>query len=108
MRYIRKQFLSDDYHESGSMVVKCENPKDVNAKKNELDAIIHEGNVYVDASIQMRDCYGKPIDLDFSFSDESGYAKRLDKVELMIDMLCEFKTQLRIHWADVKERGEKE
>lgn len=106
MRYIKKAFLSDDYHESGSMVVKCETPRE-DKEKSELDEIIHESNIYVDASVTIRSCYGEPVSLDFSFSDEKGYAKRLDKIDLMIDMLCEFKRQLGIHWADVKEKGEK-
>lgn len=106
MRYINKQFLSDDYHESGSIVVKCETPKDIKADKNELDAIIDEGDIYVDASVQIRDCYNEPISLDFSFSDEGGYEKRMKKMQLMLDILGEFKEQLSIHWEDIKARAE--
>ena len=105
MRYINKQFLSDDYDESGSLVLKCETPKDIGSEEDVLDRVLHSDKVWVDASAQFRDCYSKPIDLCFSFNDEKGYNKRIAKVEKMVSMLTEFKEQLTVHWEDVKERS---
>ena len=107
MRYVDKQFLSDDYDESGSLVLKCESPKDATDQSEDVvDRIMHPELLWVDAGAQFRDCYSKPVDICFSFNDEAGYQKRLKKVDKLIYMLSEFKNQLTLHWEDAKEKGE--
>ena len=100
MRYINKQFLSDDYDESGSVVLKCESPKKQD-EQSPIDRIIHPEDAWVDAGMQVRDCYGKPVDLCFSFQNEKGLTKRLAKVDNLITMLEEFKVKLTECWEDV-------
>ena len=105
MKYINKQFLSDDYDESGSMVLRCKSPRKC---KDPTEDILHPGNTYVEASIQVRDCFKEPVDLCFDFDSEKGLTKRLIKVDNMIAMLEEFKVKLLDCWIDVDNDAKEE
>ena len=79
MRYVDKQFLSECYGESGSMVVQFSSPtlEDYRECKYYRE---------IDGGIHISDC-SKTICLDFSFADEAAMIKRIAKLDKMIEML---------------------
>lgn len=89
MKYISKRFLSDKYDETGSMVVKVRVPEleDMGSWQAE--------NASVEASIELRDCNGKPIWLEFCMDNENSLEDRLAKLDLMINELTEMKVKLQ-------------
>lgn len=101
MRYISKQFLSDDYDESGAIVCKAETVmyEDVGKHYAECPTI--------DASVIFRDCYGKPTELGFYVNSEKGLERRVAKLNLMIEELQKFRDALTPMYEQAKVDGEK-
>lgn len=95
MRYIDKRFLSDCHDETGSMVCKVVCSASVE-EMTAWEAI----NGVVEATVEIRDCHGKPAWLEFSIDSSHSLSERLDKVDLMIDMLKKFKERLTVAKAD--------
>ena len=81
-KWILKEFLSDDYGESGSIVCSTHQSKD------------EEG--WNSASIQIRGCYKEPVELEFGFYSGKikSKKKRIKKIEKMISCLEKFKEAL--------------
>lgn len=77
-----KQFLSDDPAESGSIVCTIRQPKDDDG--------------WVSSRIQVRDCYKEPVELEFGWyaGKKKQKAKRIKKINLMIESLEKFKAAL--------------
>lgn len=100
MRYISKKFLSADLEESGSMVVSASTPKGT-----DYDAYTAH-NPRVNAKVVFRACYGEPCELDFGFQTDGGLAKRLAKLDLMIEELQSLKEQLTPMWEEHKVTAE--
>ena len=104
MRYANKQFLSNDPQdadESGSMV--CALTTDLYS-----DLYRHSAEKpTVDGSVQVRDCYGKPVTLDFTVRSDNGLVRRLAKLDRMIEMLTEMREKLPEFYADAKANGAK-
>lgn len=80
-KWILKEFLSDDYGESGSIVYSTNQSK---------------GDGWNSASIQIRDCYKEPVELEFGFYSGKikNKKKRIKKIEKMISCLEKFKESL--------------
>ena len=108
MKYINKQFLSSDYDESGSIVLRCKSPRKRKDNPDPVDDIFHPGNTYVEASMQVRDCFKEPVEICFDFDSEKGLTNRLVKVDNMIAMLEEFKVKLLDCWIDVDNDAKEE
>ena len=49
-------------------------------------------------SIQVRDCHGSPVRLDFDASGEKAFKKRLDKLDGMIAQLQRMRVQYHEMW----------
>lgn len=96
MKYVSKQFLSSDLDESGNMVVTASTPK-----ASDYD-MYTACNPRVNAKVVFRACYGEPCELDFGFQTDSGLAKRLAKLDLMIEELQGLKEQLTPMWEEHK------
>ena len=79
MRYVDKQFLSECYGESGSMVVQFSSPTLEDYKESTYWSTI-------DGDVSISDC-SKTICLDFTFGDEATMRKRIAKIDKMIEML---------------------
>ena len=92
MRYVDKQFLSECYGESGSMVVQFSSPTLEDYK---------ESNYWrtIDGDVSISDC-SKTICLDFTFHDEATMKKRIAKLDKMIEMLQNVRTVLPQLLAD--------
>ena len=73
-----KEFLSDSMGESGAVVWFLEVPE--------------KGKFY-DAEVQIKDC-SRSVTLDFSFDDDKGLRKRINKINLLIECLNLFKQRL--------------
>lgn len=97
MRYVDKQFLSQCYGESGSIVVQFSSPT--------LDDY-SEGNYnrYVDGDIAISDC-SKTINLDFTFSDENSMNKRIAKLDKMIEILQNARENIPKLFEDLNKVG---
>lgn len=93
MRHTEKRFLSDDAGETGSMVCTVETArvKDMNEYSVNQDAHISGG-------IQIRDCGGRPVNLDFDAWGQKQFVKRLDKLDNMIAQLQRMRTQYHEMW----------
>ena len=92
MRYVDKQFLSECYGESGSMVVQFSSPTLEDYEESSYWRTI-------DGDISISDC-SKTICLDFNFSDEVTMKKRIAKLDKMIEMLQNVRTVLPQLLAD--------
>lgn len=88
MKYIRKQFLSDDYDETGSIVVKVLSTEVEHMSDWQVE------NRAVTASVEFRDCHGKPIYLEFSIDKEHSLQDRHAKIDKIIDELRAMKMAL--------------
>lgn len=89
MNYVSKRFLSEtDGDETGSIICK--------AKAGDYDDLHRYSAEHptVDASISIRDCYGKPVELEFSVSENYTVADRQAKVDVLIGELVAFKEAL--------------
>ncbi len=50
-----------------------------------------DGDGYLDAQIRFRDCFSKPVSLDFNVGKLKNIKSRVDKIDLMIAELESFK-----------------
>lgn len=77
-----KKFLSDEATESGSIVCTVRQPKGDDG--------------WVCASVMVRDCYKEPVELEFGWyaGKKKQKAKRVKKINLMIESLEKFKEAL--------------
>lgn len=94
MKYISKQFLSPHYDETGSIVVKVASTELSNMGEWSAE------NLSVDASVEFRDCHGKPIYLDFNIDKDRSLEDRLVKCDLIITELQQMKRKLAVACAD--------
>lgn len=93
MIYCSKKFLSDHPEETGSMVCK--------AVSSRIEDTYSE-DPWMEASMQWRDCYGKPVSLDFNVSSDRSLERRIEKIDLIIAELEAFRTNLQVVWEDQK------
>lgn len=87
MRYADKQFLTEHHGETGTMAIQIS----TTPFKDLCDWNVN--NVHIDASVQLRDCHGEPIVLDFSAGGDKQFYKRLEKLDNMIARLQTMRTQ---------------
>lgn len=97
MIYCSKKWLSARSDETGSMVCKAESPR---------VSDMYSDTPSVDASVAFRSCYGEPCSLDFNIQSDKGLQRRIEKVDIMINELVEFKAQLPLMWEDAKKVAE--
>ena len=96
MRYVSKKFLSPCAYESGSIIAFVETPlvKDIH------DYTIR--NPQISASLTLRACYGEPIKFEFDVSKSEGggdtLQKRLDKIDMLLDEITKFRSQVENGW----------
>lgn len=93
MRHTEKRFLSEDAGETGSMVCTVETSRVKDITKYSLDQ-----DPSISGSIQVRDCSGRPVNLDFDAWGEKQWKKRLDKLDGMISQLQRMRTQYHEMW----------
>lgn len=93
MRHIDKRFLSESIGETGAMVCTIETP----LAKDISDWTIREGG-HISGSIQVRDCNGRPVHLDFDSTGQKTFEKRIAKLDLMVDMLTRMRKQYEEMW----------
>lgn len=93
MRYVDKRFLSEDAHESGSMICTVET-----ARPCDMDEYTLRRDPNISGSIQVRDCNGRPVNLDFDAWGEKQWKKRLDKLDGMIAQLTTMRKQYHEMW----------
>jgi hypothetical protein len=93
MRHTEKRFLSEDPGETGSMVctVQTQRLKDIEEWETKQPPNIS-------GDIQIRDCGGRPINLDFDARGEKQFKKRLDKLDGMIAQLQRMRVQYHEMW----------
>lgn len=88
MLYGDKRFLNEDPRETGAIAFCVETPTKIRSKHDAVDASIH-----------IQDCSSK-VWLDLSFKTHTGLAKRLKKIDLMIDVLTKGKEQLTLGYQE--------
>jgi hypothetical protein len=93
MRHSDKRFLSDDAHETGSMVCTIETARVV-----DMDEYSVKREAHISGSIQIRDCNARPVNLDFDAWGEKQWKKRLDKLDGMIAQLQRMRVQYHEMW----------
>lgn len=93
MRHTEKRFLSDDAGETGSMVCTVET-----ARVKDLDSWTVGRDPHIGAGIQIRDCGGRPVNLDFDAWGEKQFFKRLTKLDEMIAQLQRMRVQYHEMW----------
>lgn len=94
MRHTEKRFLTDDPGETGSMVCTVET-----MRVKDIDQwYIDRDEPRIEGSIQVRDCSGRPVNLDFDAYGEKQFKKRLDKLDGMIAQLQRMRTQYHEMW----------
>lgn len=93
MRHTEKRFLSDDAGETGSMVCTVETARVV-----DMDEWTIKRDPHISGGIQIRDCGGRPVNLDFDAWGERQFVKRLDKLDNMIAQLQRMRTQYHEMW----------
>lgn len=110
MRYSSKEFLSPSPYESGSIITLVETPL-----VKDIDEHMLENDPRMTAKITMRACYGEPIELDFDVYGESGFEKRLAKIDKLQAEIEKFKSHFVSGWRNhlrnyehAKEQKEKE
>lgn len=101
MKYIDKRFLSNICDETGSMVCKVVCPDSVSGMSS-WEAL-HSA---VEGQVEVRDCHGKPVWLDFSIDKDHSLAQRLEKLDLMIEMLTHMKGALSRAHSEAARIGE--
>lgn len=95
MKFTRKEFLNDSAEETGFIVVKCTSPRE-----EDLETYWAK-NPSCDAEIQIGDC-SKKVFLDCSVHKDSDVAKRVAKINVLIDNLTLLRDQLSPTWEDAK------
>lgn len=93
MRHTEKRFLTDDPGETGSMVCTVET---IRVKDMDEWTVKREPNI--SGNIQIRDCGGRPVNLDFDAWGDKQFKKRLDKLDGMIAQLQRMRTQYHEMW----------
>lgn len=93
MRYVSKQFLSPCVHESGSIICKLETPL-----FDEMSLYRAERGGDIDASIRVSDCSDHAV-IDFNAYGEEAYAKRLSKIDKMIEEITLFREKYIEAWT---------
>lgn len=96
MRYADKQFLTDSHGETGTMAIQISTTR----VKDLCDWNVN--NPHIEANVQLRDCHGEPIVLDFAASGEKQFFKRLDKLDNMIARLQKMRVQYHEMWYSHK------
>ncbi|WYN05010.1 hypothetical protein ISREJYDI_CDS0044 [Pseudomonas phage UNO-G1W1] len=92
MRHTEKRFLTEDAGETGSMVCTVETVR----VKDMTEYSTREPQI--SGNIQIRDCGGRPVNLDFDAWGEKSWKKRLDKLDGMIAQLQRMRTQYHEMW----------
>lgn len=87
MRYADKQFLTQHYGETGTMAIQIS----TTPFKDLCDWNV--GNPQIEANVQLRDCHGEPIVLDFAAHGDKQFYKRLEKLDTMIERLQTMRKQ---------------
>lgn len=95
MRYSSKEFLSPNPYESGSIVTIVET-----ALVKDICSYTLGQDPRMTAKITMRACYGEPIELDFDVYGESGFEKRLAKIEKLQSEIEKFKSHFVSGWKN--------
>jgi hypothetical protein len=93
MRHTEKRFLSDDAGETGSMVCTVET-----ARVKDLTEYSIKSDPHISGGIQIRDCGGRPVNLDFDAWGEKQFFKRLTKLDEMIAQLQRMRVQYHEMW----------
>lgn len=93
MRHTEKRFLSDCAGETGSMVCKVET-----TRIKDMNEYTVKNDPYISGDIQIRDCGGRPVNLDFDAHGEKQFKKRLDKLDGMIAQLQRMRVQYHEMW----------
>jgi hypothetical protein len=93
MRHTEKRFLTEDAGETGSMVCTVET-----MRVKDMDEWTLGRDPHISGDIQIRDCGGRPINLDFDAYGEKQFKKRLDKLDGMIAQLQRMRTQYHEMW----------
>ncbi|UAV89730.1 hypothetical protein [Pseudomonas phage COT4] len=93
MRHTEKRFLTEDAHETGSMVCTVET-----ARVKDLDEWTVRHDPYISGDIQIRDCGGRPVNLDFDARGQKQFEKRLKKLDGMIEQLQRMRVQYHEMW----------
>lgn len=100
MKFVNKQFLNDSADETGFIVVKAlsdryEDLTDYYAK-----------NPCCNAEVQIGDC-SKKVYLDCSVNKDTDLAKRIAKIDVLIDNLLALKEALPRTWEDAVIQSQK-
>lgn len=93
MRHTEKRFLSDCAGETGSMVCTVETPL-----VKDICGWTTENGGRISGDIQIRDCNGRPVNLDFDAYGQKNFEKRLDKLDGMIAQLQRMRVQYHEMW----------
>ncbi|ATN92833.1 hypothetical protein QGX11_gp070 [Pseudomonas phage PPSC2] len=93
MRHTEKRFLSDCAGETGTMVCTVET-----MRVKDMDEWTVKREPYISGGIQIRDCGGRPINLDFDAYGKKNVEKRLDKLDQMIAQLQRMRVQYHEMW----------
>lgn len=96
MRHTEKRFLTEDAGETGSMVCTVETVR----VKDMTEYSTREPSI--SGNIQIRDCGGRPVNLDFDAWGDKQFMKRLDKLDNMIAQLQRMRTQYHEMWYSHK------
>lgn len=93
-RYVRKEFLSQAYDESGSIVSQISTSLVKDISEYQID----KGG-YIHASLKISDC-NENIYLDFDATGADNYRKRVDKMDKLIDEITRFRNQYVELWKN--------
>lgn len=94
MRYADKQFLTQQHGETGTMAIQLS----TTPFKDLCDWNVN--NPHIDGTVQIRDCHGEPVNLDFSASGDKAFYKRLEKLDTMIERLQTMRKQYHeMYWS---------
>jgi hypothetical protein len=93
MRHTEKRFLTEEAGETGSMVTTVET-----ARVKDMDEWSINHGPYISGDIQIRDCGGRPVNLDFDARGERQFFKRLTKLDEMIAQLQRMRVQYHEMW----------
>lgn len=102
MIYVSKRFLSEtDHDETGSIICKAKA-----ADYEDLHRYSAE-HPCVDAAVSVRDCYGKPVELEFSVGDTYSVRDRQAKVDVLIAELVAFRDALPRMYEHAKKEAQR-
>ena len=97
MRYISKKFLSKNFYEGGSIIAQVESdrPEDIS------DYTIEHPSV--EANLCFRACHGEPITLDFTIRSDKSLQERIEKIDVLIHEMKEFRENFEQAWNTLKQ-----